>query len=144
MFSLNILKGKSMETEAGHICSFDIKSVFYPLKRQRQRQLKTRKSSGKLFKAKKVYSDKLLSKCLFIYIYSGPSEFSFCFLALRNSSTASHLCLLSRKTKLCKHEFHICICVCVFVYLCICVFVHLCICVFVYMCICVFVSLSPT
>ena len=29
--------------------------------------------------------------------YSGPSEFSFCFLAsLRNSSTVSHLCLLSR------------------------------------------------
>ena len=28
--------------------------------------------------------------------YSGPWEFSFCFLALRNSSTASHLCLLSR------------------------------------------------
>ena len=28
--------------------------------------------------------------------YSGPWEFSFCFLALRNSSTVSHLCLLSR------------------------------------------------
>ena len=63
--------------------------VFVDLKSDKSR------GSSKLAKTSESHlKPKSKTKCQ--NAYSGPSEFSFCFFALRNSSTVSHLFLVSR------------------------------------------------
>ena len=82
----NLPYGKSLLTKA---CIVSSLGFYRSQKWQKQRQFKTsKKTSESRLKPK--------SKTNCQNAYSGPSEFSFCFFALRNSSTVSHLFLVSR------------------------------------------------